>query len=73
MKLFDAADMSFINEDVVIKTPTIKDGFLYVPQVPGLGVELHETVVEKMLTPGKKPILVEKPFKEYARSRKMNF
>ncbi len=62
MKLFNMVDTSIINEDVVVKTPTIKDGFLYVPQEPGLGVELHEAVVEKLLTPGKEPILVGETF-----------
>jgi L-alanine-DL-glutamate epimerase-like enolase superfamily enzyme len=58
MSLFNSVDTSKITEDVVKKTPTIKEGYLYVPQEPGLGVEIDEAVVEKMITPGKKPITI---------------
>ncbi len=38
----------------------IKDGFLYPPEGPGLGVELDEEKVEKWLTPGKQILVCEK-------------
>jgi L-alanine-DL-glutamate epimerase-like enolase superfamily enzyme len=37
----------------------IKDGYLYKPEGPGLGVELDEAMLEKYLTSGKKPLVVE--------------
>ena len=37
----------------------IKDGYLYKPEGPGLGVELDEKVVNKYIPSGKKPIVIE--------------
>ena len=64
MSLFKAADTSEISEDIVKKTPTIKNGYLYVPQDPGLGIELNEEIVEKMMTPGKEPVSVGDTYSE---------
>jgi L-Ala-D/L-Glu epimerase len=37
----------------------IKDGYLYKPEGPGLGVELDEDMVNRYLTPGRKTLIIE--------------
>lgn len=37
----------------------IKDGFLYKPEGPGLGVELDQDMVNKYLAPGRKSLVIE--------------
>jgi L-alanine-DL-glutamate epimerase-like enolase superfamily enzyme len=37
----------------------IKDGFLYPPKGPGLGIKLNEKIVDKFITPGVSKIVVE--------------
>jgi L-alanine-DL-glutamate epimerase-like enolase superfamily enzyme len=44
--------------DIVLKTPKIENGFLEVPEGPGLGVELNEETMKRYLSPGKSPILI---------------
>ena len=62
LKLFNAVDSKGITKDIVDGTPTIADGFLTVPQTPGLGVELNEENLISYLTKGKKQILIgQKP------------
>lgn len=62
LKLFNAVDSTGITKDIVDGTPIVADGFLMVPQAPGLGVELNKKNMSFYLTKGKKPILVgEKP------------
>jgi L-alanine-DL-glutamate epimerase-like enolase superfamily enzyme len=62
LKLFDAVDSTGITKDVVDVTPRIADGFFFVPQAPGLGVELNEENLKSYLTEGKQAILVgQKP------------
>ena len=62
LKLFNAVDSRGITRDIVDGTPTIADGFLMIPQAPGLGVELNEEHLHSYLTKGKASILVgEKP------------
>ena len=55
-------DTKNINTDIVLKTPRIENGFLEVPQGPGLGVELNEEVMQQYLTPGKSAVLVGNKF-----------
>jgi len=48
-----------ITDDLAKKVPRIENGYLYVPEGPGLGMELNEEVMQKIITPGKKPTVVE--------------
>jgi L-alanine-DL-glutamate epimerase-like enolase superfamily enzyme len=49
-----------IKDDYAVKLPRYEDGFMWVPEGPGLGMELNEEVVAKCITPGKKSIVVGK-------------
>jgi L-alanine-DL-glutamate epimerase-like enolase superfamily enzyme len=60
LKLFNTVDSKGITKDIVDGTPTIADGFVYVPEGPGLGVELNKENLNFYLTKGKKPILIGK-------------
>jgi L-alanine-DL-glutamate epimerase-like enolase superfamily enzyme len=60
LKLFNAVDSNGITKDIVNGTPNIKDGFLTIPQGPGLGITLNQENVNSYMTKGKKPILVGK-------------
>jgi L-alanine-DL-glutamate epimerase-like enolase superfamily enzyme len=60
LKLFNAVDSKGITKDIVNGTPNIKDGFLTVPQGPGLGIALNQQNLNSYLTKGKKPILIGK-------------
>ena len=53
LKLFNAVDSKGITKDIVTGAPVIADGFLSVPERPGLGVELNEENVNSYLTKGK--------------------
>ena len=48
-----------ITEDLSKNPPVYKDGYFYPPDGPGLGLELNEEVIPKLITPGKSPIVVE--------------
>jgi len=49
-----------ISADIIKKTSgRIKDGWLYEPDGPGLGVELHEENIQKYIPPDKRPLTVE--------------
>lgn len=62
LNLFDAVDSDGITMDIVDGTPTISDGFISIPQGPGLGVELSKKHLNAYLTKGNCPILVGKGF-----------
>jgi L-alanine-DL-glutamate epimerase-like enolase superfamily enzyme len=49
-----------IKDDLAKKPPRYEKGFLYPPDGVGLGVELDEASVEKLATPGKKPVIIGK-------------
>lgn len=53
LKQFAATDSRGITRDIVKGSPRIENGYLHVPQGPGLGVELDEEVARSFLTPGK--------------------
>jgi L-Ala-D/L-Glu epimerase len=44
--------------DIVLKTPKVENGFLEVPEGPGLGVELNEETMKRYLSARKSPILI---------------
>jgi L-alanine-DL-glutamate epimerase-like enolase superfamily enzyme len=48
-----------ITDDLAKKVPRYENGYMYPPEGPGLGMELNEELVKKVITPGKKPTLVE--------------
>ncbi len=58
LRIAGAYDTRNIEGDVVVETPKIENGFLEVPTKPGLGVELNEEAVKKLLTSGRSPMLV---------------
>ena len=57
-RLFMAMDSKGITKDIVDGTPTIANGFLSVPQAPGLGVTLNRENLNSYLTKEKRPILI---------------
>jgi L-alanine-DL-glutamate epimerase-like enolase superfamily enzyme len=40
----------FIKDDVVVNLPVLKEGYMYPPTGPGLGVELNHEIIEKYRT-----------------------
>ena len=56
LNLFDEVSTKNIKDDIVTPTPLITGGHLYVPNGPGLGVEINKTGLDKWL--GGKPIEV---------------
>jgi len=58
LKFFNAVDSKGITKDIVTGAPVIENGFLSVPERPGLGVELNEEQVNSYLTKGKSRIRV---------------
>ncbi len=49
-----------IKDDIARNVPRYENGFLYPTQGPGIGIELNEEVVNKLITPGKSPTVVGK-------------
>lgn len=49
-----------IKDDIARNVPRYENGFLYPTQGPGIGIELNEEVVAKLITPGKSPTVVGK-------------
>jgi L-alanine-DL-glutamate epimerase-like enolase superfamily enzyme len=47
-----------ITTDLAKQLPRYENGFMWVPEGPGLGVEFNEDVVPKYLTPGKQPVTI---------------
>jgi L-alanine-DL-glutamate epimerase-like enolase superfamily enzyme len=48
-----------ITDDLAKNPPRYEDGYLYPPTGPGLGMELNEDVMRELITPGKKPTMIE--------------
>lgn len=48
-----------ITDDLAKNPPRYEDGYLYPPTGPGLGMELNEDVMKELITPGKKPTVIE--------------
>lgn len=49
-----------ITDDLSVNVPRYEDGYFYPPDGPGLGVELNEEVLTRLITPGKSPVVVTK-------------
>jgi len=62
LKLFNAVDSSGITKDIVNGTPFIENGYMKVPEGPGLGIELNRDNLEFYLTKGKQPLKLGKTF-----------
>jgi L-alanine-DL-glutamate epimerase-like enolase superfamily enzyme len=45
-----------ITTDISLNPPVYKDGFFYPPDGPGLGLELNEKMIAKLISKGKAPI-----------------
>ena len=49
-----------VSGDIIRKiSGRIKDGYLYKPEGPGLGVELDQDMVNKYVSPGRKPLIIQ--------------
>lgn len=57
---FNTLDSKGVTKDIVDGTPIFGNGFVSVPQAPGLGVELNREHLNHYLTKGKTPILIGK-------------
>lgn len=49
-----------IKNDVALNVPRYENGFLYPTHEPGLGIELNEAAISRLVTPGKSPTVIEK-------------
>jgi L-alanine-DL-glutamate epimerase-like enolase superfamily enzyme len=49
-----------IKNDVALNVPRYENGFLYPTTTPGIGVELNEPAIAKLITPGKTPTMITK-------------
>jgi len=49
-----------ITDDLSVNVPRYEGGYFYPPDGPGLGVELNEEVLTRLITPGKSPVVVTK-------------
>jgi L-alanine-DL-glutamate epimerase-like enolase superfamily enzyme len=49
-----------IKDDLAVKVPRYEGGYMYPPEGPGLGIELNEEVMNRLITPGKKPTVIGK-------------
>jgi L-alanine-DL-glutamate epimerase-like enolase superfamily enzyme len=58
LKLFNAVDSAGITKDIVDGTPLIENGFMTVPNGPGLGIELNLENLDFYLTKGKQPVVL---------------
>ena len=47
-----------LKNDLAVTSPRYEGGYLYPTHGPGLGVELNEEVMMKLITPGKKPTVI---------------
>jgi L-alanine-DL-glutamate epimerase-like enolase superfamily enzyme len=48
-----------ITTDLSKNPPVFKDGYFYAPDGPGLGLELNEKVIPKLITKGMSPMVIE--------------
>jgi len=48
-----------IKNDLAKKLPRYEKGFMWAPEAPGIGVELNEEIVESLISPGLKPVVVK--------------
>ena len=60
LHLYDIYDTvsSPINNDLAVNVPRYENGYLYPPDGPGLGIELNEAIIPKLMTSGKSPTII---------------
>jgi len=49
-----------IKNDIALNVPRYENGFVYPTHEPGIGIELNETAISQLLTPGKSLTVIEK-------------
>ena len=47
-----------LKNDLAVKVPRYEGGYLYPPDGPGFGVELNESAMQSLATPGKSPTII---------------
>ena len=62
LKLFNTVDSAGITKDIVDGTPRIADGYMSLPDGPGLGITLNRENLKFYLTKGKQPVVLGKTF-----------
>ena len=48
-----------ITDDLAVNPVVFKDGYFYPPDGPGLGLELNEVIIPKLITQGMSPLVLE--------------
>lgn len=48
-----------IKDDLAKNPPVFKDGYFYPPDGPGLGLELNEKIIPKLMSKGMSPLVIE--------------
>jgi L-alanine-DL-glutamate epimerase-like enolase superfamily enzyme len=48
-----------ITDDLALNVPRYENGYLYPPEGPGLGVELNEELLPRLITRGKSPMVIQ--------------
>ncbi len=48
-----------IADDLAVNPPVYKDGYFYAPDGPGLGLELNEKILPKLVSKGMSPLVIE--------------
>ena len=49
-----------IEDDLSVNPPVYKGGYFYAPDGPGLGLELNEKVIPRLVSKGKSPMTIGK-------------
>jgi L-alanine-DL-glutamate epimerase-like enolase superfamily enzyme len=49
-----------ITDDLSLNPPVFKGGYFYAPEGPGLGLELNEKIIPKLLSKGMSPVVIER-------------
>ncbi len=47
-----------VTNDLAVNVPRYENGCIYPPDGPGLGIELNEDMIPKLMTPGKSPTVI---------------
>ena len=48
-----------IKDDIALNVPRYENGFVYPTHEPGIGIELNQDAISRLLTPGKTPTVIE--------------
>jgi len=47
-------------DDLTVNPPVFKNGYFYAPDGPGLGMEINEKVIPRLMSRGLSPIVIGK-------------